>query len=306
VLFLKYGRDDESQADGLGFRYALSDNYDVRHMVDMFKILQRVSGEAGSRIPEWQSSHPDPGNRIQATEDRLARNKVPLDGKKVGRAEFMRIIDGMVFGDNPRQGYFKEGVFYHPDMAFTLQFPSGWKTANQTSSVVGVSQAGDAQVQLSLAGKEAPSATLQKFLGQEGVTAGQTSSSSINGNTAAQGSFTAQNQDGSQLAGRVAFVSYNGTTYQLLGLATAAGARNNAGAISDFIGSFRRLTDQAALNVQPNRIAIVTVPRAMSLRQFNVQYPSSIELKQLALINGLDDEDSPLKQGDVVKRVVSK
>lgn len=306
VLFLKYGRDDESQADGLGFRYALNDNYDVRHMVDMFQILQRVGAKAGQRIPEWQSSHPDPGNRIEATEARIKRVTVALEGKKVKRAEFLRVIDGMVFGDNPRQGYFKDGAFYHPDLAFQLQFPSGWKTANQPSSVVGVSGAGDAQVQLSLAGKEAPSAVLQKFLGQEGLTAGAASQAAINGNPAAQSSFTAQNQDGSQLAGRVAFVSYGGTTYQLLGLATAAGARGNSEAITGFIGSFRRLTDQSALNVQPSRIAIVTVPRAMTLRQFNNQFPSSIELEQLALINGLADGDAPLASGDLVKRVVSK
>jgi predicted Zn-dependent protease len=306
VLFLKYGRDDESQADGLGFRYALNDNYDVRHMVDMFEILQRVSAKAGQRIPEWQSSHPDPGNRIEATQDRIKRVTVPLEGKKVGRQEFMRVIDGMVFGDNPRQGYFKDGTFYHPDLAFQIQFPAGWKTANQAAAVVGVSSGQDAQVALSFAGKESPSATLQKFLAQEGLTAGQTSSAAINGNPAAQGTFTAQSQDGGQLAGRVAFVSYNGTTYQLMGLGTAAGARNNSGAFGDFIGSFRRLTDQAALNVQPNRLAIVTVPRAMSLRQFNVQYPSSISLEELALINGLEDEDAQLKQGDLVKRVVAK
>ena len=82
VLFLKYGRDDESQADGLGFRYALNDDYDVRRMVDMFEILQRVSASAGQRIPEWQSTHPDPGNRIEATEARLKRVTVPLDGKE--------------------------------------------------------------------------------------------------------------------------------------------------------------------------------------------------------------------------------
>ena len=71
VLSLKYSRDDESQADGLGFRYALSNGYDVRKMVDMFTTLQRVSATAGQRIPEWQSTHPDPGNRIQATERRI-------------------------------------------------------------------------------------------------------------------------------------------------------------------------------------------------------------------------------------------
>ncbi len=306
VLFLKYGRDDESQADGLGFRYALTDNYDVRHMVDMFEILQRVGAKSGQRIPEWQSTHPDPGNRIEATQARLAKVTVPLDGKKVGRAEFLRVIDGMIFGDNPRQGFFKDGLFLQPDLAFQIEFPSGWKTANQPASVVGVSSAQDAQVQLSFAGKDAPGTTLQKFLGQEGVTAGQTSTAAINGNPAAQGSFTAQNQDGSQLSGRVAYVSYGGITYQLLGLTTAQGARANAGALASFIGSFRRLTDPAALNVQPNRIAIVTVPRAMTLTQFQAQYPSVIDLEELALINGLEDGGSALKAGDLVKRVVAK
>lgn len=306
VLFLKYGRDDESQADGLGFRYALNDGYDVRRMVDMFQVLQRVGAKAGQRIPEWQSSHPDPGNRIQATEARIQKLTVPLDGKKVRRAEFMRVIDGMVYGDNPRQGFFKSGTFYHPDLAFQIQFPSGWKTANQPSSVVGVSSAGDAQVQLSFAGKESPSATLQKFLGQEGLTAGQTSSASINGNTAAQGTFTAQNQDGSQLAGRVAFVSFGGITYQLLGIGTAQGSRANAGAMADFIGSFRRVTDQSVLSVQPNRLAVVTVPRAMTLTQFQAQYPSVVDIDELALINGLEDGGVALKSGDLVKRVVAK
>ena len=90
VLFLKYGRDDESQADALGFRYALNDNYDVRRMVDMFETLQRVSATAGQRIPEWQSTHPDPGNRISATEARIKRVTVPLDGKKVRREDLGR------------------------------------------------------------------------------------------------------------------------------------------------------------------------------------------------------------------------
>jgi predicted Zn-dependent protease len=174
-------------------------------MVDMFEILQRVSASAGQRIPEWQSTHPDPGNRIEATEARLKRVTVPLDGKKVRREEFLKVIDGMVFGDNPRQGFFKGSSFLHPDLAFQLDFPSGWKTANQPSSVLGVSEKQDAQVQLSLGGNTAPAEALKAFLGQQGVTAGQTSQASINGNAAARGTFTAQNQDGSQLNGLVGY-----------------------------------------------------------------------------------------------------
>ena len=76
---LPLARIEWDLADGLGFRYALSDGYDVRKMVNMFETLQRVSATAGQRIPEWQSTHPDPGNRIAATEARLKRNTIPLD-----------------------------------------------------------------------------------------------------------------------------------------------------------------------------------------------------------------------------------
>ena len=306
VLFLKYGRDDESQADALGFRYALNDGYDVRRMVDMFEILQRVSATAGQRIPEWQSTHPDPGNRIAATEARLARVTVPLDGKKVRREEFLKVIDGMVFGDNPRQGFFKGNAFLHPDLAFQLDFPAGWRTANQPSAVVGVSEKQDGQVQLALAGTAAPSEALRQFLSQQGVTAGRTDQSAINGNTAAKGTFTAQSQDGNQLAGLVAFVSYGGTTYRLLGLTTAAGWRTYAGMFDQFAGSFRRLTDPAALNVKPNRISVMKVTRPTTLAEFNRQYPSVIEIDKLALINGLADGGAELEPGDLVKRVVTR
>ena len=306
VLFLKYSRDDESQADGLGFRYALNDDYDVRKMVNMFEILQRVSATAGQRIPEWQSTHPDPGNRIEATEARLRRLTVPLDGKKVNREQFLKMIDGMVFGDNPRQGYFKGSSFLHPDLAFQLDFPSGWKTANQPSSVVGLSEKQDAQVQLSLAGQQAPGEALRAFLGQQGVTAGQTSQSAINGNTAARGSFTAQNQDGTQLAGQVAYLSYGGTTYQLLALTAAANYRAYTGTFDQFIGSFRRLTDPAALNIKPNRILIAKVTQPTTLAEFNKKYPSVISIEQLALINGMTDGGDELEPGDLVKRVVTQ
>lgn len=306
VLFLKYGRDDESQADALGFRYALNDGYDVRRMVDMFETLQRVSGTAGQRIPEWQSTHPDPGNRIAATEARLAKVTVPLDGKKVRRAEFLRVVDGMIFGDNPRQGFFKESSFLHPDLAFQLDFPAGWRTANRPSSVAGVSDKQDAQVQLSLAGKAAPAEALRQFLGQQGVTAGRTDQSAINGNSAARGIFTAQSQDGGQLAGLVAYVSYGGNTYQLLGLTTAAGWRSYSGVFDRFAGSFRRLTDPAVLNVKPNRVSVVKVTRPMTLAEFNQQYASVIAIEKLALINGLADGGAELEPGDLVKRVVTR
>ena len=72
VLFLKYGRDAENQADQAGFRYALNQDYDVREMTKVFETLDRISqASGGGKLPEWLSTHPAPENRIQHIENML-------------------------------------------------------------------------------------------------------------------------------------------------------------------------------------------------------------------------------------------
>jgi predicted Zn-dependent protease len=303
VLFLKWGRDDESQADQLGFRYALQDGYDVREMVKMFATLQRISARSGQRIPEWLSTHPDPGNRIAATQARLARVTRNLDSARVNQDEYLRVVDGMIYGDNPRQGYFQGTSFLHPDLKFQLDFPSGWKTQNSPSQVAGASAAQDALVGLTPAGQDPPGAALQKFLGQKGVQGGTVNPSPINGNPAAMVQFTATAEDGGQLRGYTAYVSYNGSTYQLLGYTVAGTFATYDGTFRGFIGSFRRLTDPAALGIKPNRILVATVGRAQTLDQFNQANPSVVPVDELALINGMQPGDQ-LAAGQKVKRVV--
>ena len=301
ILFLKFSRDDETQADELGFRYAYEAGYDVREMVNVFRTLQRVSGGQG-RIPEWQSTHPDPGNRIAKTEERLATLHQDLTGYKVNRAGFLRMLDGMVFGENPRNGYFRGQTFYHPDLKFQLDFPKGWKTQNQTDAVVGVSPAEDAIIELRLAGKVSPDQAVRKFLAQDGVQGGRVSSVAINGLPAVRSSFTARTDQGS-LGGVVTFLAYQGSTYRLLAYTPKSKVAEYTPAFHQFNGSFRRLTDPAVLGVQPARIKLVTIDRDLTVEQFNSRYPSSIPAAQVALINGLD-EGERFRGGETYKQVV--
>jgi len=68
LLFLKYGRDDERQADDLGLRYLVHAGYDPRPMGDVFDTLERVSAsEGGGKVPTWLSTHPAPGDRRRST-----------------------------------------------------------------------------------------------------------------------------------------------------------------------------------------------------------------------------------------------
>jgi predicted Zn-dependent protease len=70
MVQLKYGREDELQSDSLGVRFMADGGYDPRALIDVMKILADASG--GRKRSEFTSSHPDPGNRIQAIEKEIA------------------------------------------------------------------------------------------------------------------------------------------------------------------------------------------------------------------------------------------
>jgi beta-barrel assembly-enhancing protease len=61
MIGLKYGREQELQSDELGVRFMVEAGYDPERLIDVMEILKQSSG--GQRVPEFQSSHPDPENR---------------------------------------------------------------------------------------------------------------------------------------------------------------------------------------------------------------------------------------------------
>ncbi|MFN8573525.1 MAG: M48 family metalloprotease [Gemmatimonadaceae bacterium] len=303
LLFLKFGRGDELQADELGFKYSLNNGYDVREMANMFRVLDKISGGPEGRIPEWQSTHPNPDNRVANTEARITALNRSLSGTKVGRDEFLARIDGLVFGENPRDGFFESNVYHHPDLRFRVDFPAGWQTQNQSTQVVGVSGAKDAMMVVSAAAAGTPSQLLSAFLGQQGIQAGRTSSQSINALPAAWGEFAAQPDANTTIAGTVAFVSHNGSNYRLLTYAPTARAASYAGVFQQAIGSFRPETDPKVLAVKPNRVRLVKLSRAMTITEFNAANPSSIPIALLAIINGVEPTQT-IPAGSFVKRVI--
>jgi predicted Zn-dependent protease len=303
VLFLKYGRDAELEADGSGLRYALSDRYDVRQMIEMFGVLEGVSQLSGAgKLPEWMSTHPDPGNRIQATEARLDTLTLPAN-LKINREEYLRRIRGMPYGDDPRQGFFRGNRFLHPGLRFQMDLPQDWKAQNMPSALVAVSPSQDAIVQLGLAGKVEPTQAARQFLSQQGIRAGESSTQSINGNPAATSYFAAQTEQG-EIRGIVTFVSYGGTTYGLMGYTAAGSLDRYDGTFKQVIRSFRSLDDASALAVKPARLELVQVDQPMTVSEFNQRYPSPIRVEELALINGLDGPDDTMRPGRQYKRVI--
>jgi predicted Zn-dependent protease len=304
LLFLKYSRDAENQADMAGFRYALNQNYDVRHMTNVMEILDRESKlGGGGRLPDWLATHPNPGARIQHISAMLDTVHRDLSHAIVNRDGYLQRIQNMTYGEDPRQGFFEGSTFYHPGMRFQVTFPQGWQTQNTPQAVVAASPQQDAVIQLGLAGKTSPEQAVQQFMTQQGVQPGNTSSTSVNGLPAAGGYFTAQTQQGN-VQGLVTFISYGGNTYGFIGYTPEGKLAAYDNVFRQTINSFGPLRNQAALNVKPARVEVVKLPRAMTLEQFNSQYPSSIKLEELVIINEVDSPTTELPAGRLVKRVV--
>ena len=304
VLFLKYSRDAENQADLAGFRYALNQNYDVREMANVFQTLDRESqASGGGRLPEWLATHPNPGTRIQNTQARLDTLQRDLSKTVINRDQYLQHVQNMTYGEDPRQGFFEGSTFYHPDLRFQITFPQGWQTQNGADAVMAGSPQQDAIMQLSLAGKAPPQQAAQQFLSQQGIKAGNTSTASVNGLPAASGYFQAESQQGS-VEGLVTFISYNGQTYGLLGYTPAGKLTTYDKVFRQAIGSFGQLRNQAALAVTPAKVQLVKLPREMTLEQFNSQYPSSITIQELAIINELESAATVIPAGRTIKRVV--
>ncbi|HWV56511.1 MAG TPA: M48 family metalloprotease [Longimicrobiales bacterium] len=287
LLFLSYGRGDEREADDLGLRYMSRAGYDPREMPGVFSMLEAVSeAHGGGRIPEWLSSHPDPGNRRDRILEQIAQLPDTLGSRTIERTQYLRRLDGLIFGENPREGFFRGQEFLHPEMAFRLTFPTGWQTRNMKQAVIAVSQNQDAIIELQLAEQSSPEAAAREFFMQQGVRGGPARSTTINGLPAATGTFMAQSQSGS-LFGAAAFISHGGQVFQLLGYSPEQRWNAYQNAIIGAIESFARLTERAALDVQPQRIRIVEVNRQMTLESFAAEYAPGVDVETIALLNNL-------------------
>ncbi len=302
VLFLSYGREDERQADDLGYGYALNQNYDVREMVNVFSSLQNSAQLAGqSPVPDWQSSHPNPAERIVRIEQKLQTLPAASSTRRIGEDEYLSQIDGMMYGANPRNGYFEANHFVHPELAFQLDMPQGWNTQNMSQFVVAGSPNNDAIIQLSLV-EGGRSEASDAFFAQQGLSRGRVESRNVNGLGAVIGNFSAQTEQG-MLGGIAAFITLANSTYRILAYTPAEKLSTYERAFNQSINSFDQLTDRDALARQPDRLEIVELRKSMTLNQFNRSYPSTIPLEELALINQLSGPESQIAAGHFLKRV---
>lgn len=73
MVNMKYGREDELESDDLGVKIMMDAGYNPEELIGVMEILKAASG--GQRVPEFQSTHPDPENRIEKIKAAIEKYK---------------------------------------------------------------------------------------------------------------------------------------------------------------------------------------------------------------------------------------
>jgi len=123
LLLLKHSRDAEREADSLGVRYMTQTGSPPAALLDVFGVLAGVSAASGgSRLPGWLSTHPTPEDRQQRIGAELAALPDEARNAPRRREELLARLDGIVYGEDPREGFFVDSRFVHPTLRFELRY----------------------------------------------------------------------------------------------------------------------------------------------------------------------------------------
>jgi predicted Zn-dependent protease len=296
LLFLKFGRDAERESDKLGVEYSSKIGYDAQYMAGFFNTLKRKGEESGTtELPDFLSTHPDPGERNIAV-SKLAtewKQKLNLTNPQVNSNSYLRRIEGLIYGEDPKQGFLENNVFYHPDLRLQFSIPPNWAYQNTPQSVQVASKDGKAMMMLTLAPgaslREGATAALQQYKLQ----AIDSREITVNGLPALYviADQQAQQQQQQQAAASVRtmsyFIQYGGNIYHLIGASAISDFNAYAPYFENSMQSFRQLTDASKINKQPERVRIKNVRQdgtlEQALRNYNVQEK---RLQEFAILNG--------------------
>jgi predicted Zn-dependent protease len=289
MLFLRFSRDNERQADSLGVEYSSKLNYDASQMAEFFQTLEQMNpGSDRSGLPGWFSTHPSPVDRVKDVRAQAQQwqQKLALTHPVVNGDTYLRKIDGLIFGDDPRQGYVKDNIFYHPDLRFQFPVPDRWTLQNTPSQVQMVNEEKDAAILFGISAGTSSGEVAKKFVTQTKAQVISSGSIGVNGLPSHRVLSNVQTEKGTI---RVIsyFIEMDKKIFVFHGLTSPQKFQNVQALFERTMGQFKGLSDPNRINVKPDRLRIRTTQTAdtleNSLRSFGV--PND-QMEQMALLNG--------------------
>jgi predicted Zn-dependent protease len=305
LLFLKFSRDDEREADKLGVDYARAGRFNSVEMIHFFTTLQRYGDLSGGHnsLPGFLSTHPLTSERIENVKKMVGENDLALP---TNRPAYLRQIDGIVYGDDPRQGFVEGGSFHHPGLGFSFTPPQGWEVQNTPTQVTMAGDNGNAAIIFGAEASTEDVATygrnkIAKIEGRQDVSE---QSATINGMSSFHQLCTVVQQNQDPVRARLAFIRKGKLITAFTAMSKVADFGRYDPSFRNVIGSFRDLTDAKLLNRQPRHLGVVRADGRRSYREYFEQSGAAKDAwPALAVLNGAEKPEAVPSAGAEVKVV---
>ncbi len=303
LLFLKFSRDDEYQADLLGVEYSRKGGYNPGEMIGFFASLEKLGDLSGGQtLPGFLSTHPLTKNRIEKVRSMLQESDQTLARKD---QLYLRKINGLIYGDDPRQGYVEGQAFYHPELKFTFLIPEGWKVQNTPAKLVLQSKDEKAALVVQAekntaslpdyAKKRAEAFQGGSFLGVDQL--------AVFGFLSYHPVYSISQQNGIPLRLRLSLIQKGDLTYSFIALSSEEDFRNYDAVFRRTVQSFAELREARYLNRQPQRLKLIEADGTLTLEEMFIRQGMKKELwPKFAILNGMELKANP-PAGRLVKIV---
>lgn len=306
-----FSREHEFEADTLGVRYLARAGYSTDSMASFLASLQ-----AYSSLEARVSGLPDPASRYNImsthprTQDRVvaatrAANVQQAANPEIGNREYLKAIDGIVFGDSPEEGLIRGQVFIHQPLDFLFEVPQGFRLFNGSQQVVAK---GPDNSNILFSGASAPAgSSMTSYL--TNVWAQKTSLNdvqriNVNGMEGATGTAAIRNRSGTFNAQLVAIRHSADKVYRFVFLAPSSKASALSESFRRTTFSFRKLTRADRNRYKSWKVATKVVGRRDTVTSLsrNMPLPGPKE-EWFRVLNGLKPGSQPFP-GQTVKVIV--
>jgi predicted Zn-dependent protease len=300
-LFLRsYSREDELEADKFGTEYASLAGYDPRAVIPLFQTLNRIQAKEGQSMPFFLSTHPNPGDRVQRIRELTAAHPANKWAPQTD-THFLNEIDGLVLGDDPRQGFVEGNVFYHPESRFRFPVPRGFKLVNQPTQVAMVESQNRAILGFKSAGENSLQSAAAKFLNQRGLRIIDRGPMQSNGFPAYAVVADGQMENGQVARMMVYFIEYRGGIYQFIGITGPQAYGVFRTVFLQTMQGFGEIQDPRILNRQPVRVGLEHVSRPARVTDLIPRpVPAPLRPEDVPILNQLES-NAEVPSGSILK-----
>jgi predicted Zn-dependent protease len=309
-----YSRDQEFQADELGVRYLARAGYDPTAMSSFLSKLERnnqlmrrlADRDDADPATSWFATHPRTPDRVLRAAEQASAT---VAGEaRIGRDDYLAQIDGMIYGQDPRQGYMRGRTFVHPELRFAFDVPPAYRIVNTPAAVIGQTQNGLMKFDSARVpgGRDIGDYLAVDWARELGAgRLGNVARSQVNGMPAASAAAAGRLDDGRPVTVALAALRAEGERvyrFMFIGLGQISPAQ--ASAYRATVDSFRRLSAAEAAAIRARRLQIVTVEAGQGATDFARRMAvDALPQEQFELLNGLEP-GAPLAPGQKVKLVV--